>query len=364
MVFTRKKEFINLSSGSVALGSSAQWRLSRQPRRLESLLLRVNFTTDSSAATASKVSARFGILAAIKRIKFHVNDRAGNRDCIDLTGANLASFLTNVGVKLDRNTLQAMPAGLVVSTAYTATFRIPMRHPQVAEPFGNFLSIPLDESNLNDDPYLQVDFETSGNLLSAGAISGVAAKVQAIYREVPIVSGSPARKTPYLPWELSQTVIAPSTARFTYEFPTVGVLTGFLLQAYDTTTFAGTFPLTSTGSYQLKYGTDQLEETDDLFQEAANDSSRDPFPAVLSGATTLPTMQPRQESFFDFFTEEDGQDAYSVNSTINLDSKVLAGDKLRLTFADLADTSTTVEITSHRLLPNSLDELKLLAVAV
>lgn len=364
MVFTRKKEILNLSSGSVALGSSAQWRLSRQPRRLEYLLLRLTFTTDASAATSSKISARFGILAAIKRLKFHVNDRAGNRDCVDLTGANLVSFLSNVGVSLDRYTLQSMPAGLVVSTAYTVNLRIPMRHPQVAEPFGNFLSIPLDESNIFDDPYLQVDFETSGNLLSAGAISGVTAKVQAIYREVPIVSGAPAKKTPYIPWELSQTVIAPSTTRFTYEFPTVGVLTGFLLQAYDTSTFAGTFPLASSGTYLLKYGTDQLEETDDLFQEVTNDNSRESFPAVLAGATTLPNMQPRQESFFDFFTEEGGQDGYSVNSTINLDSKVLAGDKLRLTFADLTDSSTTVEITSHRLLPNSIDELKLLAVGV
>jgi hypothetical protein len=179
---------------------------------------------------------------------------------------------------------------------------------------------------------------------------------------MPIVAAN--KKTPYIPWELSQTVIAPTTTRAVYEFPTVGVLTGFLLQAYDTSTFASTTPLASTGTYQLKYGTDQLEETDDGFQEEANDNSRDAFPAVLAGATTLSGMQPRSEAYFDFITEEAGQDAYSINSALNLDSKVLAGDKLRLTFADLTDATTTVEITSHRLLPDSLEQLKQLSVAI
>ncbi len=365
MVYPLKKDFLSVTSGSVALGSSATWNITRQPRRLESILLRVTATTDSSAATSSKITARFGILALVKKITLHVNDVLGSRDAISLAGYNLASFLLNVGVGLDRNTLQAMPASLVVSTAYTFTLRIPVRHPQVAEPFGNFLSLPLADGRLKEDAYLKVDFAASADLLSAGAISGVTATVQAIYREMPDRNAA-GEVTPYIPSELSTvTFSAAAAARAVYEFPTAGTLTGFLLQAYNSSTFAGALPLSSGGRYQLRYGTDTRLETDDGFQETANDGSRPSvFPAVLANATTLPTMQPRQESFFDFFTEEAGQDAFSVNSTLNLGSEILAGDKVRLQFNDLSSASNSVDITSHRFLPTSVSQLAALSSMV
>jgi hypothetical protein len=365
MVYPLKKDFLTISAGSVALGSSATYNITRQPRRLESLLVRFTASTDGSAATSSKITARFGILALVKKITLHVNDVLGSRDAVSLAGYNLLSFLANVGVGPDRNTIQAMPAGLVVSTDYTFTLRIPIRHPQVAEPFGNFLSLPLADGRLKEDAYLRIDFASSSELLSAGSITGVAATVQAIFREMPDRNAA-GQMTPYIPSELSAVTFSSATAaRAVYEFPTSGTLTGFNLQAYNSSTFAAANVLSSGGRYQLRYGTDVRLETDDGFQLATNDQSRSAvFPAVLSGATTLPTMQPRQEAFFDFFTEESGQDAFSVNSTLNLASEILAGDKVRLQFNDLASASNSVDITSHRFLPTSVEQLTALSSMV
>jgi hypothetical protein len=354
MLYKAEKDILSLQTGSVALGSTATWKISRQPRRLEGLRVRITATTDGAAATASKITARFGIAAIVKQLRLKVNDRIGNRNAVAMPGFCLLSYLTNVDVKLGRSTQQAMPAGLVVSTAYTFTIYVPLRHPQIGEPYGNVLALPLDNANLNEDPSVEIDFETSANLLSAGAISSVTAAVQPVYRDVP-------QSVPYIPTELQTVVWDPTTtSNVPFEFPNVGVLSGFLVQAADRTTFATTRALATGGQYRLEYGRQVLLKTDDLFLEDANDASRISYPT----GSSIVGNQPTNEAFFDFVTEETGQDAYSINSVINLDSATLAGDKLRLFFNDLVDSSTTLWITTHKFLPRSLAELGALSVGI
>jgi hypothetical protein len=346
MLYNPIRDFIPLSFGSAAVGSTGTWTITRQPRRLEALAIRATVTLTGALAG---LGIRFGALAAIKQVRVRVNDARGSRNAVQVAGHNLVSFLSNTIGFVDRDTQAALAPA---TGAATFTLLVPFRHPQVGEPFGNVLSIPLDNGSLAEDLKVEIDF--AGNTeIAASSLVINSVSIQAYYRETPAA-------VPYIPSELSTASFVPTTVtNVPYEFANVGVLTSILLQSY-TSAFALASPLATGGQYRLEYGRDIRMRTDDAQLQSLNDFSRPNYPTGGSNATN----QPRSEAFFDFITDYPGTDAYSANSVLNLDSATLAGDKCRLFFNDYAVVTNTTQITTHRLLPKSLNELKALTAGI
>jgi hypothetical protein len=374
MLYRSKREFLTpLGSSSPSYGNKSTWALPRQPRRLESLVLRVTITMGGTLPTivnSNNVWVAWGLMALVKNIQVKASDKAGtDRSVVNLSGASLISYCSNVGLMPSRSSqfaLSTIAQGtssnfFATSTAYNLFIRIPIRHPEIAEPFGNLTCLPLNPEHINSDARVEVEFEASANLWSANAATLTSASVLATYREIPV-------GTEYIPGTLDSETIAPSTTAAIYEFPTVGVLTGFGLASYTTASYARVNPLASGGTYRLLYGSNDIAVVDDPSLEEINDASRLSYPNA-NAYTTLADLvrcQPRNEVFFDFISDDWGSDSFSGNSMLNLDATnpALGGDRVRLQFQTYVATTASTIITRHRFLPQSAGDMRALSALV
>lgn len=350
-----------LEGAPATTAATVRFRISRQPRRLEAIRLRVTLTVASAITLASSTLAQAGGLATIlDEVRVRVTDERGPRTQTQVRGMSLLSFVQNTHGGVDRFSQVAYAtAGFPASGTVSIYYYIPIRHGQVAEPFGNLLSIPLDR--IGEDVYVEASLNALASVVSAGITAAPTIALQAVYREVPNTVG-------YIPSELrSETWVPTTTANVPYEFSNTGFLTGFLLQGYTTSSGARAAVLASGGRFRLEYGRDNRGSIDEGFLQATNDLSKPTYPNDATAIATGGVLQNRNftgESFFDLISDYPGSDAFAINSGLNLDSDALGGDKLRLFFNDYAATTVSTIITSHRLLPASIAQLKDLSAGI
>lgn len=346
----------NAASISTTTASTIVARIKQEPKRLEGILLVCKATTSATA-----IANNYGLGAMIKEIRLRANDVLGSRNVVQVTGPALLGLNRQNFGFLDRNTAAATTsANLATSTAYTWCYFIPLRHPCIAEPYGNLLSLPLSSNFLKDDAQLEVDINSQNQFAGPNSPSTITVKAFTLLRSIPDNA-----TVPYLPSELRTDLFAPAIAsKISYDLPTVGFLTQALVQGRDGTlvSSAAASVISASGALLFEYGRNIMRRLDDDGFTALNDLSA---PATKTpGESVFSSQYYIGEYMIDFLTDYFGQDAFSAASLINLNTDALLGDKARITFNDFANASYAARITTHKILARTAEAIKPLMLAI
>lgn len=366
-MFYRKRLDIVLPETAPS-GTGAQtikFKIKQEPRRLEEIVLKLRVTTGSAIPTGA---AWGGLAGIVKEIRVRVDDILGSRNAVQVSGIGLLGFNSEY-INLDPDMQAAYGStGWKASTTYELTYRIPLRHPGVAEPFGNQLSLPLSQKFMNQDLYLEVDMH---DIVLNGTVFGNTASSSLAYHATePMVAELTLREVPdgvtYMPSELRTDMGSfTTTASPYYEFGSSGYLTGFKIQGLSKD-FANDMTRASLvaagGQVRLEYGRDIVAKTNEAFMRSRNAASRFlVYPLLDEAIVASATLEARNftgEMYFDFLTDGPDGDAYAINSVYPLDLDITGGDKFRIYFNDLASTNYRAHITYHKLLPKNREDLK------
>lgn len=343
-------------------GTAAQtvtFKMSRQSRRLTGLFIRVTPTTASSLPANTDGD---GLAAVVNEVRFNISDVRGDRAAVKASGPALLTTAFNNDVFPDRSTQVGYAGtGFPTSTAVPMIFPIFLAHPKIPEPLCYQLGMPFSDRFMAIDPTIEVDL----NAVAAGASNvfvtngctwgSNAMELLAVYHEVP-------ETVPYIPWQLTTEVWAPTvTSKVPYEWSNVGVLLQALFQTYtDGTWQQRVSPLSSGGTMQLNYGTNQYGNLHLDWLTYLNDQTRPTYPASVSAVIASSFLFERcigGEFFYDFMTDRPGPDLFAVAAAFNLDQRALAGDKMRLFFNDLASTAYRTRVTNFRLMPDNMAQV-------
>jgi hypothetical protein len=347
---------------------TVKFRLKQETKRAHMLAFTVRVTSNAAAMTGA---AWGGFAAIVKEIRVRINDVLGSRNCVAVSGIGALSYWRQVNGGLDSLTVDAYgSAGFAVSTTYEITYVIPLRQPQIAEPYGNILSLPLSQNWLREDPIVEVDFHDIG---AAGTVftTNPPAYTSTNTFELAVYYHNVPETTPYIPSELRSDTFAPtSVSGPAYEFPSSGWLTGFLVQGLsgdfgNAVTRSTTF--SSEGQLRLEYGRDIIRRQKPRHQRVLNETSMNNFPSLAASNIASSFLTSRQwphELMFDFLNDGPGTAPFSINSVLGLDTQLMGGDKLRFILNDAASTSIRAHITHHRLLPRKPEDLQILAAQV
>lgn len=377
MIFRRKKDILlpltaPAPTGAAAAAQTITFRIKQEQRRLEGFILSLQLTNNAAIPTGA---AWGGMAGVVKEIRVKVQDALGSRNAVQVSGIGCLSWVKNQLGRLDRNTqtgyaTAALPA-FATENVSTINYFVPLRHPIVSEPFGNYLALPLSSKFLGDDVIVEVD------LWDIGAAAGTvflansptwpanAASLQTLVREVPEEFG-------YIPSELRSDMFAPSAvANATYEFTSNGYLTSALVQGLSASAFGNGLTrasiLATGGNLQFQYGRDIWLKDNEAFSNALNDLSADNYPSATTATITGSALTNRNmpnEIMIDFLADLPQTDAFSVGSIPNLYTAALGGDKARLVFNDFAAVGRAAHITMHRFLPIKADDLSALALSI
>lgn len=338
--------------------------------RVETLNLKLRMTT---AATALTGAAWGGILGVIKEVRVIANDALGKRNVVRMSGISLAMFAQQNLLNLDGNTQVGYASAVSFPTSTTVNLTLPicLRHPGFADPFGNQLSLPLSGNFIQDDASVEVDLwdiAASGTVFATNPPTYATVNpltIEAIYRKVP-------ESVPYIPSELisDMTAAFAGTSKQYLELPAGGFLTQLGIQGLSADFANNTTRqvlVASGNQYQIDLNRERLITTDQEFIQARNDRSRASYPRSVSAVIASSFLHNRMfdgEAFFDFVTADHGFDVFSVASAVNLNPAVTGGNKLRLTFADLANSTYRGLFHYHKLLPLKDSDINSLATSV
>ncbi|MCX8156613.1 MAG: hypothetical protein N3J91_09235 [Verrucomicrobiae bacterium] len=344
---------------SLSAQQTVTFRIKQEARRLEAVILTLKATTGASPANNHD-----GLAGLVKEIRLVAEDVNGKRNIVQVTGPALLSFIRNNFGSLDRHTFASYrAANLAASTAYACNFFIPVRHPNVAEPYGHQLSLPLSANFIKGDAMLEVDINPASVVFSAGAPTGATIKALAILRNVP-------DSVPYIPTELiTQTISFAAAGKQAYDFSTTGFLTQVLVQGYNSTTYGSSIQRTNVlssipeGTLAYVHGRNKIMVLDNDFGFALNDLTQY-LVGKVPGETTINPASFDGEVFLDFMSDYPGADAFSAASIPNLNTDALGGDKARLEFDQWANSAAMARITYHKILARTRDAIKGLAVAI
>jgi hypothetical protein len=349
-------------------------RIRQEPFRLEYILLVMRFITVGTASTALGPDAIAGL---VKNIRVRVNDTIGNRVVVNVTGPAVLSYVKNQIGKLDRHTQAGYfhpgaVTDVALNTTYEIGYMVPLRCLGVAEPFGNFTSLPLSGKFMKEDATLEIDLRPSSEILTGTVVTGATLEAFTQMRAVP-------DDQPYIPSELITTPVSFAAAgRQAHELASSGWLTGLLIQGYSSTTYAATGtrvnPLAAGGSLLVEYGRDIVCRTSYVAAQMVNDWSQDnsllvptltaALPSYGVGATDVLSKRAMPgEMFLDFLSDGPDVDSWSVASALNLNA-LGGGDRCRVTFDTWASANYLANITHHKFLPRAASEMAALAVGI
>lgn len=373
MLFKRRSDILTPSVNVTAAGTAAQtltFRIKQEQRRLEGLIFQVEMTPLAAAATGAAWAGYGGI---VKEVRVKVQDGIGSRNLIQASGMGLLGFVKqNLGT-LDRVTQGVYGSSGFPTVAAAATvivsWYIPIRHPLIEEPFGNYLSLPLSANFLGDDVIVEVDLNDIGagtQVFTANPPTFVtgSAILATLIREVPESWG-------YIPSELRTDPFTPSSvASALYEFASTGYLTQSLIQTISTATFddlsTRVTPISTGGNIRFEYGREIQQRTNLNINQVITDFSMMSYPQQALATIVGSALGARNfpELFFDFLSDLPNLSSFSAASVQNLYTSALGGDKARFVFNDYSSTTNLSHITNHRLLPLKADDLKSLSAGV
>jgi hypothetical protein len=174
MLFPLRQTTVSQYTGTAALGSQITFGITRD-FFLDSLILNVPITVGGTFGTAASWST-MGLADIVQRIQLQISDGSRNANQTDATGGGLVRRAATILSGLDVGTLAGLGATLnkleatgTGDSAGTYNIRIPLlfKHPQISDPIGSALLLPLPRYNTN--PNLVVTFGQKANAILSGA---------------------------------------------------------------------------------------------------------------------------------------------------------------------------------------------------
>lgn len=233
MIFQKIQDYQSPVQANYVLGGNCKFDISRE-YPIESLYLVVSVTVSAVAATLNAD----GLLNLIRKIQFTGNDQGTNRTPIDISGPSLIELAYHYGVTLDRFTVTRVNAAAIAAgpTTYEMVFPLFAVLPQVPDPLGSTLLLPVDRFSSN--PSLNVTFATQAemdtNAVKTFAFTALSCGLVVNRRIVD------RKNWPIIDWDLTEQTVPHATTgdNLMYDIPVGGQYTGILLRSQTGTAAA------------------------------------------------------------------------------------------------------------------------------
>jgi hypothetical protein len=153
---------------------------------IEEILVFVNIT---AGATGPTLTGPDNLLNILKKAELSINTGDNKpRTIVSASGVGLLEYVQHVD-SLDADTLSvvglAQPGGVIANNLkMRLCYRIPLVHPALAEPLRTRCLLPVQL--YTSKPVLNLTFEQSANIYSAGSIATVTCEVVLIRREITV----------------------------------------------------------------------------------------------------------------------------------------------------------------------------------
>lgn len=367
MMLKKRNQFFNppTMQGITVQGTPQTFEIpNTQP--IEEITVLVSGTVGGTALTLTGVD---NILSLVKRIVLSVNDGVQPRSQVDFSGVGLLEYASQVGLNLDRSTLETVRlskgATVAANMGFRIGYRIPIVHPMVTEPLRTRMLLPCH--TWAQAPQLRLEFANAAEMYSAGALTGLTVEVIVKYRVMPadltksIIGGGG-----FIPSDLIETPYTIATGvggEQRFPIVTPGQYMNAMIRTYlggATVTRDVIDQVTTVGSesrWRIESGLAVLTEFRMKHLQTENDQSRvanvlsQTSSPNFSGAVAANTSwQPAASVLLDFMT--DGLDsADELGSLLDCNIAPQAGLKMELVgnVANVATNGSTIYIGGHRL---------------
>lgn len=153
---------------------------------IEELLIIVNGTFTATATTRTNILDN--LLNVLKRITLDINDGVTPRSQVSYSGPGLIEYCSQVGLNLDRSTLEAVRINndttvAMASQSFRVAYRVPIVHPMIAEPLRTRMLLPCH--TWAQAPVLKLEFAPMAEIASAGALASLSTEVVVKHRVMP-----------------------------------------------------------------------------------------------------------------------------------------------------------------------------------
>jgi hypothetical protein len=174
MLFPIRQETLTQYTGTATPGNTISFSITRN-FFLSSVLLKIPITLGGTYGSAATFST-MGLVDLVQRVQLSINDGTSNRNQTDATGGALVRRSMRICNGVDTGTIAALGASLnrLETTGagdsagnYIVTIPLLFRHPQISDPIGSALMLPLPRYNTN--PSLNVTFGQKSNVILSGA---------------------------------------------------------------------------------------------------------------------------------------------------------------------------------------------------
>lgn len=339
MLFPKRTDYTKTIS-SITLGSTQTFELTRE-FAIESLVLKIVVTTSAVMATANAD----GLARLLKRVQLQIADGSRTRNVVDVEGPSLLEYHRHAVGAVDSSTATAYVAN--GTTTYTLFYPLHCAHPQIADPIGSTLLLPV--YRYNNNPVLTLQFanqaEMDQNATPTFAISACTASVIVNRRDTTGV-----RDFRTFDWELaelSQNYPTTGNAQL-YELQVPGSYTGLLMKAYTGATAAQARGDISNGEFRLQALGNVLRRFRLADLEAENQWSM--------FRPTTPTIN--GSYYLDFLTDRAGEGVAELGSVLDANVIAQTGARLQLLQDLTGNTAAKINYVTHRIF-GVLDDLKL-----
>lgn len=339
MLFQKRVDFSPVTTG-LALGAQTTFQITRE-FHLESLWLRVDVTPSAAMATANADALQ----AIVNRVQLQISDGARTRNVIDCSGPGLLEYAFEINSGWDRNTSTNFGTN-PASGQKTFYYPIFCSHPQIEDPVGSTLLLPLPRYNSN--PTLLVQFasqtQMDTNATPTFAVSALQCSLIINRRQVNRANW------PTLDWELAEiSVPYPNTGNSQlYELQIPGSYTGILMRDYQG---LGTraFIETAGGENKLQLLGTVIRRFRCQDVQAENDIS-----ARLNAATW---NNPAAQTYLDFVSDKTGETGGDMGSVLDANILSASGARIQLLQDITGGSNFQRKYVTHRIFGN-LNALK------
>lgn len=339
MLFPKRQDFIAPVTG-IALGTTRTQELTRE-FMIESILIKLSFTQTAVMATANPDKLQ----NVLKRVTLNVADGARTRTPVDMSGPALLELARQWMGQMDRSTAAAVNTN--TNAAYVLYYPIFFSHPQLLDPIGSSLLLPV--TRFNSNPVLtmyfatQADMDTNGTPTFAIA-AGITVEVIVNRRQVNI------KDWPTFDTELTEySVNYASTGNAQrYELQTPGSYSGILMRGYTSTTARGDIS-SANGEWKVDLLGTNIRRFKLPQLEAENDMST----GVNTGSQLFTGSY-----YLDFLSDKTGEGVNDLGSVLDTNVLVASGARAGITGDITGGAGVQMKYCTHRIF-GDLSALKL-----
>ncbi len=284
------------------------------------------------------------ILGLVKLFDLQVNDNTQPRSIVQASGIGLLEYASQVGLNLDRATLAAVSLSqgstVAASMTYRLMYRIPMVHPQIAEPLRTRMLLPCH--TWDQDLTLNITFEAGANMFSAGSLSALQTEVILVRRQMDVATTKKIQDTGgFINFDLIESnyaVPVGSSADLRLRVPTPGSYLGLLMRTYkgaatvvrdviDQTTTPGAetlWDLETGGVTFRQWRMKTLQNINDL-SRVANGVNQTYSPNFAGAVAANTSFQPASSVYLDFLGDGVGESANELGSVLDCNLPTKSG---------------------------------------